>query len=780
MAGPLAGIVVIDFGQYIAGPLAAMLMADYGADVVRIDPPAGPAWDTPANATWNRGKQRIALDLKADADRATALSLIRSADVVVEGFRPGVMDRLGLGAAAMTAADERLVYCSIPGFASDDPRAGLPGWEGVIGAATATYRRPMTGESDGPSYTAIQIASHFAAIQSALAIVMALIARERTGRGQRIEMPLFDATFAAIGAHGLLIDHAPAGGRPDDFWGGLYQCGDGRWVFYSGSTPRFRQRFVEATGNDSWLAEGLNDIPRLTREPALAAQTRARLRALFASRPAAEWEAVGGSCGVPITVCRSAAEWIETPHARVAGIVRKMDDPRYGPMWQPGRAVRLSGMADASLRPASLPDGDRASVLARAAAGRSAAPSLVSNGQAAQASSLTQALAGLRVLDLSMVLAGPTAGRTLGEYGASVIKINNPHEQGAGYRTSVHRYHTDTNRAKETILLDLKTPDGMDVFWRLARQADVVLQNFRKGVPERMGIGYEHLRAVRPDVISVSISAFGHDGPWGAWPGYEPNGQVTTGLHVRFGGDGQPLMQPFAVNDYGTGLLGAYSAALALFHRARTGQGQRPEAALAFTGTFLQSAYLQQYAGKVWDEPRGRDARGSGPLHRMFRAQDDWLFLGAKSSQRAALAAVPGLEGCADLDGPALEAFLLERITARPADAWVTDLTAAGVGVHRVLTSLPDIMRDAWVADHGLSVTRPHDTGEVITTVGPGARLSLTPMAPGRPAATPGMDAASVLAQAGLPDALDQLCASGAVLVEPPPARTATLGAVGH
>src|SRR5687767_4993136 len=122
MAGALDGIRVIDFGQYIAGPLAAMLLADQGADVIRVDPPGGPRYDTPANATWNRGKRSIVLDLKDTANRDTARRLIESADVVVENFRPGVMDRLGLGPQAMTAANPRLIYCSLPGFASDDPR----------------------------------------------------------------------------------------------------------------------------------------------------------------------------------------------------------------------------------------------------------------------------------------------------------------------------------------------------------------------------------------------------------------------------------------------------------------------------------------------------------------------------------------------------------------------------------------------------------------------------------------------------------------------------------
>src|SRR5215207_153804 len=103
MAGALDGIRVIDFGQYIAGPLTAMLLADHGADVIRVDPPGGPRWRTPANATWNRGKRSIVLDLSAEDDRATARALIAGADVVVEGFRPDVMDRLGLGAHATAA-----------------------------------------------------------------------------------------------------------------------------------------------------------------------------------------------------------------------------------------------------------------------------------------------------------------------------------------------------------------------------------------------------------------------------------------------------------------------------------------------------------------------------------------------------------------------------------------------------------------------------------------------------------------------------------------------------
>src|SRR5262249_45186924 len=210
MPGALEGVRVVDFGQYIAGPLAAMLLGDQGADVIRIDPPGGPRWNTPANATWNRNKRSIALDLKKDSDRETARQLVLDADVVIENFRPGVMDRLGLGAAAMTAADvnPRLIYCSLPGFGADDPRARVRAWEGVVAAATGAYR-PSHATKGRPVYTIVPYGSAYAAFLCAVSVAMALNARARSGLGQRVEIPLFDATFSVVGARGLLVNGKP-------------------------------------------------------------------------------------------------------------------------------------------------------------------------------------------------------------------------------------------------------------------------------------------------------------------------------------------------------------------------------------------------------------------------------------------------------------------------------------------------------------------------------------------------------------------------------------------
>jgi crotonobetainyl-CoA:carnitine CoA-transferase CaiB-like acyl-CoA transferase len=240
-------------------------------------------------------------------------------------------------------------------------------------------------------------------------------------------------------------------------------------------------------------------------------------------------------------------------------------------------------------------------------------------------------------------------------------------------------------------------------------------------------------------------------------------------MQVRLGGYGPPLIQPFAVNDYGTGLLAAFGTALALFERARTGHGQRVEAALAFTATLLQSPYLQSYAAKTWDEPRGPTALGWEPLQRLYRAADGWLFLGAREADLPALGRVEGLAGAEWLRGDTLARFLEDRLAGLPTATWVGRLTAAGVGAH-ALAALADLMTDPWVVAHGLAVTREHDCGQRVTTIGPGARLSRTPAVPGRPAASPGADAASVLRDIGLEDDYERLRRQGVIAVERAPA----------
>lgn len=754
--GALDGVRVVDFGQWIAGPLAAMLLGDQGAEVIHVDPPGGPSWKTPANATFNRGKASVALDLKSDKGRAHAWQLIDSADVVIENFRPGVMDRLGLGSREAMKRNPRLIYCSLPGFASDDPRAPLPAWEGMLGAATGVYLQ--AGEA---RFTSVPISSTFGAIAAGVSTVMALIARQRDGLGQRIEVPLFDATFLAIGSTGLLVNGKPEGGRPDDPWAGIFRCADGRWVRLSLATFRFLERFVDAVGKGDWMAKGYVQRERpgpLARGTTLRERQQAELSDLFRSRPAAEWEELGRRADVPLTLIRTMAEWLATDHATRSGIVAGVTDPDLGAMVQPGLAVRLMGTPGAvRARPGRESDGRTPTW--SSGGGLRAAP-------LAATARLSAALEGIRVVDLTQVLAGPTATRTLAEFGADVVKVNNPREEGAGYRWQVHRYHTDVNRGKRTMLVDLKTPEGLDVLWRLIERADVVMQNFRLDVAERLGIGYEQVKARRPDVVYGSVSFCGYGGPWERVPGYEPNAQAATGMAARMGGEaGPPGPQPFAPNDYATGLLGAFAVGLALFHRLRSGEGQHAQTSLVGAATVLQAALIHTRDGQVQGPSSGPEALGWSPLQRLYRASDGWFFLGAGDSQRGRLAMLDGVHGITDLTGHALEVALQECFAKRPATEWVSALTAVGIGA-QPLVSATALMSEPWVVAHGLSLTRVDATGDAITTIGPPFRLSRTPVVPGALVAAPGADGADILVSLGMADRIDELVAKRAIAFE--------------
>jgi crotonobetainyl-CoA:carnitine CoA-transferase CaiB-like acyl-CoA transferase len=746
--GPLAGIRVADFGQYVAGPMAGLLLADLGADVVRVDPPGGPRWDTPANAVWHRGKQSVVLDLRQPADRDTARRLAGAADVVLENFRPGVMDRLGLGAEAILAASPGVVYCSMPGFAADDPRAAVPGWEGVVSAAAAAYSplaRPTSPpEHSPPVFSAVPIASAFAAFLAAAGVTAALRARPRLGRGQRLEIPLFDAMFVALGYRAGSLGRGAGTDVGTPRLLGLYPCADQRWIFFHTGSKR-AGAFLAAAGAGDWL-----DAP----------DGRDRLAALFATRPARAWEDLGEAEGAEVAMLRTSAEWLREPHARLGGLAVEVDDSRFGRMVQPGPAVTLSKSPAGVRFPARTAGADQDAVLTALAAAegaRTGAPAAAAGGGAAAG---TGALAGVRVVDLAIVLAGPTCGRTLAELGADVIRVDIPAGRArrglgpAGAASAVGRaFSIDVNRGKRSIVLDLADDGDRDVLWALIDRADVLVENFRGGVTDRLGFGYEAVRARRPDVIYASLNTYGYAGPWRDRPGHEQLAQTVSGMAERYGGDGPPLLQNVgALDDYGTGVLGAYAVIAALLHRDRTGEGQRVTAALAATAGLLQSAYCYDYPGRAWDEPRGQQARGWGPGQRLYPAAGGtWLFLGAGPGQLAGLGRVAGLEGAPGAGEPGLEGWLEERFGAEPASVWAGRLVAAGFGAHPVV-SLDDLREDPWVRAHGLIAERFHEGAGLIRQAGPALRMSATPVRIGRPAPLADADRDEVLAQLGRPE----------------------------
>jgi crotonobetainyl-CoA:carnitine CoA-transferase CaiB-like acyl-CoA transferase len=745
--GPLHGIRVADFGHKIAGPLTAVMLADQGADVVHIDAPGAAEADEPADAFFSRGKRRITLDLKQAGDLVTARTLIARSDVLIENFRPGVMSRLGLGYAELSAVSPRLVYCSLPGFGATDPRGGLPGWEGVIDAATGNCRirageAPEPWDTSRPTYSSVPGASTAAAFLAAVAVVSALVERHKSGRGQHIEVPLFDAVFEVIGDAGTYI--TARGLSPQlplaKYGSGTYKCRDGRYVQFNpiGATSRFVSWFLRAAGKPEWALNPDDD-----------AELRGRLTRLFATRTAAGWERLGYGAGVPLARVRTAAEWLATPHARAAGEVVRLEDPVLGRTWMAGIPVHAAARQDSRgldrpLSPRHLPDADREQLLAELAAGgpRAAASQAGQPPRAGQVPPAVGArerpMAGLRVLDLTQILAGPSSARILGEFGAEVIKINAPHRKIFA--------HGVINRGKKSILLDVRNPAGQDVFWRLVADADVIVQNFPPGTAERYGIGYDDVRIRRPGIVYVSVSCYGSTGPWAPGRGYETQGQAVTGIMARAGGDdGKPaVLGPYNFLDYGTGALAAFAAALGVYHRTVTGRGRHLRTSLAQAGTYYQARYLLDYQGKTGTEPAGPGALGEGPLQCFYRASDGWFFLGMTEADLIRLSGVPGLEFAAEAGREELGKLLEERFLAEPAAAWVTALQAAGLGAHEVV-GLAALMTDPRVRGRRMSVTQVSPEVGQVTMPGIAIKMSATPPRIGEAARQPGADAREVL-----------------------------------
>lgn len=312
--GPLNGVRVVEFAGLGPPPHVVMLLSDMGAEVVRIDRPgAGP----PPRDITCRGRASLQLDLKSPADIETALRLIEKADVLVEGFRPGVMERLGLGPDAACARNPRLVYGRMTGWGQEGPLAEVAGHDiGYIGVAGAL---DGIGEAGGGPIPPLNLVGDFGggSLFLAMGICAALYERERSGRGQVIDAAIVDGT-ASLMANALWLR---ADGITDPSRGrGLlagaapfyrcYRCADGEWITVGAIEPQFWARLIELSGAPA-------DLLGLQYDQARWPETIQRLADHFAARPAAEWLALlehADACVTPVLDARAAADH---PHLQV-------------------------------------------------------------------------------------------------------------------------------------------------------------------------------------------------------------------------------------------------------------------------------------------------------------------------------------------------------------------------------------------------------------------------------------------------------------------------------
>jgi crotonobetainyl-CoA:carnitine CoA-transferase CaiB-like acyl-CoA transferase len=761
---PLAGIRVLDFGQYIAGPAAAMMLADQGAEVIHIDPPGGPRWQSPAAIVLNRRKKCITLDLKQPEDLAIARDLVRRSDVLIENFRPGVMARLGLGADEMRALNPNLVYVSLPGFAaSDRDFAHLPAWEGIIAAASGQFNdmglnRVLMGIN--PSFSPLCLPSAYGAALGATSAVLALYARTaRNGRGDHIEVPLASALMEGLAYNSLKVDpyparyHSPrereiarrqaAGEKMDLNYEDLqafldpfyrsYLCADDRPFYVVCASHREHVRKLleltklleplRAAGMpelDDWYLpkadwpQGVEGSLGLypTPEP-WAERITTTLAAIFRTKTSFAWEEICGAAGIPGAAHRLTEEWLASQHPRQAGLLIETVDAEKGRILQLGPLAWLqhTAAAVAETTRVSQPDADREAILVIAK---------TANHKATEAPAATSDeapwLAGIRILDLTNVIAGPTIAGLLARFGAEVIKLDATRPSFDPWTTIV--FGMQANQGKESLLADLKTTSGQESLHRLLLWADIVTVNASEKQLADLHLTPTRIAAVNPRAILCRIDAFGgpKTGPRGAYPGYDDLVQASTGIMARFGG---ALLTPEEHAHVGTidvlcGFCGALATAIALFHRQRTGRASLARTSLAAAGQLIQAPFMYHYDGRPpHDEPRGPKAQGDGPLYRCYAARDGWFFLAATRDQW------PMLSRLAAIDHP----WQLEDRLRHGARAhWLKHLqemgiAAVAIGSLAAWRDGPHDVGSSFRFDHHLE----HPSGHKVTQAAAGA-----------------------------------------------------------
>lgn len=355
-AGKLAGVRVVDLSQFLPGPMLTLMMADQGADVVKVEPPAG----DPARAmapfeagqsVWfrnlNRGKRSERLDLKSDAGRARLWELIDAADVLVEGFRPGVMARLGFGWEAARARNPRLVYCSISAFGQTGALAHHPAHDMAV-QALAGFLSVNDGPDGAPVVPGVPSADMAAGLTALSAVLMALIGRERTGRGDYIDCAMFDALLpwsAHIAGSALTGGPAPRSASQRSLGGAalynVYATADGRHIALAGREEKFARALLDGLGRPDLLPVALSEAGEQD-------ELIDFLRTTFATRTRDEWEAWFDGRDVAFAPVLDFAEALSRPHVAERGLVAE-----HAGAYQFAPAVRF---ASGAWEPCDAPD----------------------------------------------------------------------------------------------------------------------------------------------------------------------------------------------------------------------------------------------------------------------------------------------------------------------------------------------------------------------------------------------------------------------------------------
>lgn len=697
--GPLTSIRVLDLTT-LRGEMAGRLLADLGAEVIKVEPPAGcdarnrPPFDRTGAASngqslyWaalGLGKRSVVLDLEVADDRASFLEMVVSADVLVESYRPGFMDERRLGYVALSRLNPGLIYMSVTPFGQHGSKASWPATDLTIEAASG--RLSLQGDHDRPPLPiGYPQASFHAGAQAAADVVIALNERAASGRGQRLDLSMQEAMIwtlmDATGYPPNTGDNPPGSGddrAENGWWRGsrLFACADGYMLghvqFGPGVDPRaYRKRELmeAAVMQDARLAP-VNTTYDIVQDRQLASR--------------GFWRKIG-------------VHVHPGPAARFSRTPMAMDRPAP----QLGEGQDLLGRVPSAARPAAHAE-----------------------------TRLGEAFAGLRVADFSWVGVGPITTKAFADHGATVVRVESETRldvlrYSSPFKDDVpglnrSQWFANLNTSKLAMTLNLATAEGIAVARKLIDWADVVVESFTPGTMARLGLDYETISEARPDLIMLSTCLMGQTGIYASYAGFGSHGAAIAGLHAITGWpDRVPCGPSGPYSDVIVPRFAVAALAAAIFERRSTGLGQHVDVSQVEASIhFIEPLILDELVNGVTAGAAGMDSPVACP-HGVYPVAGTERYIAIAIEDEAQWRALCSVIPLTDFASQRFNSYEARSAVRGPIDAalarWTSSidpwdleaqLTAAGVPASVVQRPM-DLYRDPQLEERGFFVTLDH------------------------------------------------------------------------
>jgi crotonobetainyl-CoA:carnitine CoA-transferase CaiB-like acyl-CoA transferase len=764
---------VVDLSPTRVGAQASQTLADFGADVIWVEPPGGsPLRGQPSFPFLARGKRSLVADLHTPAGLERVRGLAETADVLIETFRPGVAEGLGLGYDDLKARNPRLVYASITGFGREGPWAHLKGYEGIVASVLGLHASfASMHRSEHPPFASVPWCS-FAASQTALhAMLTALFERERSGQGQRVEANLAQALatldpwmwFLYLVAERWPDAYTPAEavnerGVPNSYTIFVLlvaQTRDGRWLQFAQNSTRLFEAMLHALGLEWMLTDpAWKGIPFLEDEDQRL-ELWVRMLEAAKNKTLAEWEAIfAANHDVYAELYRTGAEVLDHPQLVHDGRVIEIADPERGPVRQPGALVQMT-RTPAVIGPPAPTLGSEEQIEWRSPTD----PAVAARPDSSPMERVLP-LEGVTILELAVLYAAPYGATLLTDLGARVIKIESlegdPARPMAGFPEAGGAKAT---QGKESVAVDLTTPEGVAIVHKLAARVDAVLEGFRDGVAERRHVDAGTLLGINPRLVYLSARGYGVGGPCGDRPAFAPSFGAAGGIAaVNLGGavPADPSLSLDAVREVSNRLRGASSSRyaqadgfaalgvatsllLGLLARQRGAGGQQLFTSMLNTTAHALADHVVDFPGSPGGTVPGPEMRGPKALYRIYDAADGWVFLAAPQPRewdRLTEVLAPyvdlrsdarfSLEADRHANDAALVDVLAGVLSKRGKDEWQQDLTAADVACVAVTTGLnePILVSEDFGRASGYIADVRHPVFDVHPRLAPVVRFS--------------------------------------------------------